>query len=102
MWNPSTCARECDMWCKPGQCLDHKNCVCKNKFIGGVIAECTSLINETMMNNRDNEDNDNTITNIFIGLFSVVLFVGVVCFCVFAYFKGIKGKKLFKNKYTDY
>ena len=52
-----------------------------------------------MMNNRDNEDNDNTITNIFIGLFSVLLFVGIVCFCVFAYFKWIKGKKLFKNIY---
>ena len=45
-----------------------------------------------MINNRDNEDNDNTIKNIFIGLFSVHLFVGIVCFCVFAYFKWIKGK----------
>ena len=31
MWNLSTCACECDMWCKPGQYLDHKNCICKNK-----------------------------------------------------------------------
>ena len=76
MWNPSTCACECDMWCKPGQYLDYKKCVCKNKLIGIVIAECTSFINET--------------TNIFIGLFSVLLFVGIVCFCVFAYFKWIK------------
>ena len=60
------------------------------------------LTNEIMMNNRDNEDNDNAIANIFIGLFSVLLFVGIVCFCVFAYFKWIKGKKLFKNIYTDY
>ena len=90
------------MWCKPGQYLDYKKCVCKNKLIGRVIAKCTSLINETMMNNRDNEDNDNTITNIFIGLFSVLLFVEIVWFCVFAYFKWIKGKKLFKNKYIDY
>ena len=102
MWNPSTCQCKCDMWCKSGQYLNHKNCVCKNKLIGRVISECTSLINETMMKNRDNEDNDNTIANIFIGLFSVLLFVGIVCFCVFAYFKWIKGKKLFKNKYTDY
>ena len=100
MWNPSTCKCQCDMWCKPGQYLDHKNCVCKNKLIGRVIAECTSLINKTVMNNRDNKDNDNTITNIFIGLFSVLLFIGIVCFCMFVYFKWIKGKKLFKNKYT--
>ena len=37
MWNPSTYACECDMWCKPGQYLDHKNCVCKNKLMGRVI-----------------------------------------------------------------
>ena len=101
MWNPSTCACECDMWCKPGQYLDHKNCVCKNKLIGRVIAECTNIINETMMNNKVNIDNDNTKAYAFIGLFSVLLF-GIVCFCVVAYFKWIKGKKLFKNKYTDY
>ena len=100
-WNPSTCECQCDMWCKPGQYLDHKNCVCKNKLIVRVIAECTSVINETMMNDRDNITNDNTTTYIFIGLFSILLF-GIVCFCVFAYFKWIKGKKIFKNKYTDY
>ena len=90
-WNPSSCECQCDMWCKTGQYLDHKNCICKNKLIGRVTAECTSVIN-----------NDNTITNIFIGLFSVLLFIGVVCFCVFTYFKWIKSKKLFKDKYTDY
>ena len=97
MWNPSTCACECDMWCKPGQYLDHKNCVCKNKLIRRVIAECTSVINETMMNNVDNKDNDNTITYICIGLFSILLF-RIVCFCIFAYFKWIKDKKLFLKK----
>ena len=61
MWNPSTCACECDMRCKLGQYLDHKNCVCKNKLFGRVIAECTNVINETMMNNRDNKDNDDTV-----------------------------------------
>ena len=90
------------MLCKSGQYLDHKNCVCKNKLVGRVIGECTSLINETMMNNKANITNDDTITYIFIGLFSVLLFVGIVCFCVFAYFKWIKERKLFKNKYIDY
>ena len=102
MWNPSTCECQCDMWCKPGQYLDNKECICKNKLIGRVISECTSLINETMMNNKNNIANDNTTTNIFIGLFSVVMFIGIVCLCIFACFKWIKGKKLFKNKYTDY
>ena len=101
-WNPSTCECQCDTWYKPGQYLDHKNCICKHKLIGRVIEECTCIINETMINNRDNIANDNTITNIFIGLFSVLLFVRIVCFCVFAYFKWIKGKRLFKNKYTDH
>ena len=89
------------MWCKSGQYLDHKNCICKNKLIGRVIEKCTSIINETMMNNKDNTANDNTIINICIGLFSGLLFVGIVCFCVFAYFKWIKGKKLFR-KYNNY
>ena len=101
MWNPSTCECQYDMWCKPGQYLDHKNCICKNKLIGRVIEKYTSIINETIMNNKDNIANDNTITNIFVGLFSVLLFVGIVCFCVLAYFKWIKGKQLFK-KYNNY
>ena len=97
-WNPSTCECQCDTWCKPGQFLDHKNFICKNKLIGRLIEECTSVINETMINNKDNIDNDNTIWNVFLGLFSVLLIVGIVCFCVFAYFKWFKSK----NKYTDY
>ena len=99
-WNSSTCECQCDIWCKPGEYLDHKNCICKNKLIGRVIKECTSIINETMMNNKDNIDNDNTIWNVFIGLFSVVILIGIICLCVII-FKYIKSKKLFKNKYTE-
>ena len=85
------------MWCKPGQYLDHKNCVCKNKLIGRVIEECTSVINETMINNKYNMDNNNTICNVFIGLFfSVVILIGVICICAII-FKCIKSKKLFKK-----
>ena len=92
MWNPSTCECQCDIWCKPGQYLDHKNCICKNKLIGRVIEECTSVINETMINNKNNIDNDNT-TYIFIGLFSIVMFILIVCSCIFIYFKWFKNKK---------
>ena len=99
-WNPSTCECQCDTWCKPGQYLDHKNCVCKNKLIGRLIEECTSVINETMINN-ENSGNNNTLRNLFIGLFSVAVLIVIICFCVFAYFKWFKGKKIFKNKYAD-
>ena len=53
-----------------------------------------------MINNKDNRDNNNTIWNDFIGLFSVVILIGVICLCVII-FKCIKSKKLFKNKYTE-
>ena len=63
IWNSDTCRSEChcDMWCKPGQYLDHKNCVCKNKLVGRIIGECTNVINEAIMNNEDNINNDNTV-----------------------------------------
>ena len=46
-----------------------------------------------MINNKDNIENDNTITNTFIGLFSIVMFILIVCSCVFVYFKWFKNKK---------
>ena len=101
MWNPSTCACECDMWCKPGQYLDYKKCVCKNKLIGKVISKYTSLINESILNNKTSIASNDTTKNIFIGLFSVLMFAGIICFCVFAYFKWIKGKKLFKKSFEN-
>ena len=97
-WNPSTSECQCDMWCKPGQYLYHKNCVCKNKLVGRLISECTSIINETMMNNNNYDNNNyndyNAITYVFTGLFSLLLLV-IICFCVFACFKR------FKSKYTN-
>ena len=70
MWNPSTCECQCDTWCKQGQYLDHKNCVCKNKLIGRVIEECTGVINETVINNKDNATNNN---NTYLILFIIFL-----------------------------
>ena len=77
MWNPSTCECQCDKWCKSGQYLDHKNCVCKNKLIGRAIEECTSVINETMINNnnKDNITNNNTYLILFI-----VFLIGFIVF----------------------
>ena len=50
-----------------------------------------------MINNKDS-GNNNALQNVFIGLFSVAVLIGIICFCVLAYFKWLKGK----NKYADY
>ena len=81
-WNSSICECQCDMWCKPGQYLDHKNCVCKNKLIGRLIEKCTSVINETMINNKDNT-NDNTYLILFIVFLIgfIVFLIGFIYYC---------------------
>ena len=103
VWNPSTCTCECDLWCKQGQYLDYKNCVCKNRLIGKVNSMCTSFINDVMPSeiNGDVVAVDNNNTSIYIGLFSLAVFVGVVGFCVFANFKWIKGKNLFEKRFHN-
>ena len=57
------------------------------------------------MNNKTNIVDDDTTTNILIGIFLVLMVIGIICFCVFAYFKWIKSKKLFEkrleNKYFN-
>ena len=75
-WNPSTCECQCNKWCKQGQYLDHKNCACKNKLIGRVIEECTSVINETIIN-KDNITNNNTYLILFI-----VFLIGFIAFLI--------------------
>ena len=80
MWNPSTCECQCDKWCKKGQYLDHKNCVCKNKLIGRV---CTNIINETMINNKDNITNVNTyLILLVVFLIGFIMFlIGFIYYC---------------------
>ena len=72
----------------------------KNKLVGRLIEECTSVINETIINNKDSSNND-TLQNVFIGLFSVAVLIGIIFFCMFGYFRWLKDEKLFK-KYIDY
>ena len=82
-WNPSTCECQCDKWCKTGQYLDHKNCICKSKLVGRLIEECTSIINETMINNKDNITNDNTYLILFIVFLIgfIVFLIGFIYYC---------------------
>ena len=91
-WNPSTCECQCDMWCKSGQYLDHKNCVCKNKLIGRIIEECTSVINETMINNKDNITN-NTYLILFL-MFLIGFIVFLMGFTYYYYRNNANKRKL--------
>ena len=49
---------------------------------------------------RANEVNDDN-SSIYIGLFALSVFIGLVGFCVFAYFKWIKGKNLFEKRFEN-
>ena len=88
IWNDDTCRCDCNE--------DIAGIInCTKGYTWNPIEECTSVINETMMNNN-NYDNDNdydynTIIYVSIGFF----LLAIICFCVFAYFKW------FKNKYTN-
>ena len=95
-WNPSTFECQCDTWCKPGQYLGHKNCICKNKLSGRVIEECTSVINETIINNEDNITNNN---NTYLILFIVIL-IGFIVFLigsVYYYWRSNANKKKLRD-----
>ena len=103
-WNPSTCECQCDIWCKPGQYLDNKNCVSKNKLIGRVIEECTSVINENMINNKDNitnndNNNNNNNNNTYLILF-IVFLIGFIVFLIgfiYYYCRNNANKKKVKD-----
>ena len=82
MWNSSTCECQCDKWCKQGQYLDHKNCFCKNKLIGRVTEECTSVINETIINNKDNTTNNTYLILFIVFLIGFIVFlIGFIYYC---------------------
>ena len=96
-WNPSTCGCQCDMWCKSGQYLDHKNCICKNKLIGRVIEEYTSVINETMKNN--NKDNITNNNNTYLILF-IVFLIGFIVFLmgfIYYYYRNNANKRKLRD-----
>ena len=107
IWNDDTCRCDCNedftdiiscdngyTWCKPGQYLDHKNCICKNKLIGRVIEECTSIINETMINNKDNITNNNNTYLILFIVFLIGFIVFLIGFIYYYYRNNANKRKL--------
>ena len=106
MWNPSTCECQCDKWCKQGQYLDHKNCACKNKLFGRVIEKCTSVINETMINNNKDNITNNTYLILFIVFLIgfIVFLIGFIYYCQRSNFDRKKLRDFIypKLRYTKY
>ena len=84
--------------------MDHKNCVCKNKLIGRVIEECTSVINETMINIKDNvtnnNNNNNNNNNYYLILFIIFLIGFIVFFIGFIYY--YRRSKFDRKKFRDF
>ena len=102
MWNPSTCACECYLWCKQGQYLDYKSCVCKNKIIGKIYASCSIFINEntTKFDKNGKIVNEDSSFNIYAALFSLTMLILIVGFGIFAYKRWFKDKKWFSGIFT--
>ena len=79
-----------------GQYLHHKICVCKNKLIGRLIEECTSVINETMINNnKDNITNNNTYLILFI-MFLIGFIVFLIGF-IYHYYRNNANKRKLRD-----
>ena len=93
------------MWCKSSQYLDHKNCICKNKLVGRVIVECTSIINETMINNKNTTTKlssleHNTITYVLLGYFQYFYLLELFVFACLLILSGLKIKSYSKINIT--
>ena len=113
MWNPSTCACECDKYCEAGQYLDYKNCVCRKKLLDDLIEQCTSIVDIEIKNGIDiftsstvtknivtpvNSDNS---ANIYLFLLVAVLIVGVLVAAGFNYYCKKNNTTKLDNKIYD-
>ena len=113
MWNPSTCACDCDKYCEIGQYLDYKNCVCRKKLIDDLIEQCTSIVDIEVKNGADiftsstatknilTPVNSNNSTNIYLLLFVAVLIVAVLVAAGFIYYSRKNNTTKLDNKIYD-
>ena len=75
---------------------------CKNKLIGRVIEERTSIINKTMINNKDNITNNNNNKNnknTYLILF-IVFLIGCIVFLIgfiYYYYRNNANKRKLRD-----
>ena len=109
MWNPSTCACECDKYCEIGQYLDYKNWVCRKKLIDDLMKQCTSVVDmEVKKNGTDllpvTMSSDNRLsggTNVYLFLFVTLLRVVVLLVVGFIYYCRKENSKKVDDKIYD-
>ena len=77
--------------------LDHKNCVCKNKLIGRVTEECTSIINETMINNNKDDITNNNNTYLILFIVFLVLFIVFLIGFIYYYYRNNANKRKLRD-----
>ena len=86
MWNPSTCAYECDKYCKIGRYLDYKNCICRKKIIDDLIEQFYSIVDIEIKNNALFKKNNESFNNTYLILFIVFLVLFILFLVGFIYY----------------
>ena len=69
---------------------------CKNKLIDRVIEECTSIINETMINNKENITNNNNYLILFT-VFLIGFIVFLIGFIFYYYYRNNANKRKLRD-----
>ena len=91
IWNPSNCECKCDKSCDIGECLDYKNCICRNKLVAKLFEECSENIdgNEMIHNDYGNICNFCTIYFVlFIIAFLIIIDFSSAYFYFHLYLKN--------------
>ena len=101
IWNPSSCACECDKSCGISQYLDYKSCVCRNSLVDKLVEKCTSVIDGDTIYNKTMTvtlSNDCASCTPYVVLFPVSLSTSIIISGAFVYFHWYKNKQLHLQK----
>ena len=101
IWNPSTCACECDKLCDIGQYLDYKNCVCRKSLVDKLVEKCINFIDDDTIYNETlpvASSNDCASLTPYIVLFIVFLSISGGVFVYFHWYSEILVQRTYKNK----
>ena len=100
--NPSNSECGCDKSCDVGECLDYKNCKCRNKLGDKLVEECRENIDGNEMTYNDHEKVCNSCA-IYIVLFFIFFILIISISSVFVNFHWyLKRRYIEKTIYQTY